>query len=147
MRPHHRLFAAVFLAIVFLAPPLRAGTHDAAREAVEMWIATVLSADVEAVAAILAPEFQIVRGSGARYDAAGYVADGLGSAARGDIPIVEDIEATADGDLMVVSYWLVLDVVENGTTLTRRAPRMTVFRQIDGVCRVSAHANFAVPAQ
>ena len=32
-------------------------------------------------------------------------------------------------------------------TLTHRAPRLTIFRQIEGKWKVSAHANFALPKE
>jgi ketosteroid isomerase-like protein len=58
---------------------------------------------------------------------------------------MDDVVATADGDVMVVRYLLVISETIDGEPVTRQAPRLTVFRQQDGRWLVAAHANFATP--
>ena len=55
----------------------------------------------------------------------------------------EDLVATAADGLMVARYVLVVDETLDGRTLTRRAPRLTVFRRDGDRWLVVAHANFA----
>lgn len=108
---------------------------------VSQWVSTVVSGDDNAVARILAPEFQLVRGSGTAHDAESYVSGGLPKIA--DSPKIDRIVGTAAGDLQVVRYWLVVDSAVDGQAMQRRAPRLTVFRRIGDRWFVSAHANFA----
>lgn len=139
-----RFSAAIVLAVCLW--PHTAAADDVAEDLLNAWIGAVVSADPTQVEAILAPEFQIVRGNGHRYDALAYVADGLPTIG-GTPPEVAGIHVTEADGLMVVSYWLLIDIEDEGQTLTRRAPRLTVFRNINGTWRVSAHANFAVPQE
>ena len=134
---------ALLFAVVFAAP---SSAQDAGVVAVNNWVDAVLSGDQDRLADILAPEFQIVRGTGDVFDREAYLKDGVATVSRGNAPEISTTQTTDDGDVMVVSYFLVLDQIENGQVLARRAPRLTVFRKIDGDWKVSAHANFAVPA-
>ena len=109
---------------------------------VQSWSDAVTSGDEAAVAAILAPEFQLVRGSGQHFDAAAYVAGALPHIA--EPPTIDLLQVTQDGDVMVVSYQLTIEADVDGVAMTRQAPRLTIFRQIDGDWFVSAHANFAL---
>ncbi len=139
--------ALVFsIVALFLCTPSTVSSEPegVARNALNAWIAAVISADPDRVRRLLAPEFQIVRGSGRRYDAPAYVAEGLPKLGGGNWEVA-DMKVTKAGDIMVVSYWLVIDVSEGDHKLSKRAPRLTVFREIDGAWQVSAHANFAVP--
>ena len=91
-----------------------------------------------ALEAFLAPEFQIVRANG----------DLLGREAYLEAPAdvedftIGDVVATRGGDVIVVTYLIetteTIDGVEQATT----APRLSVFRLVDGVWQLSAHANF-----
>ncbi|MEM9999387.1 MAG: nuclear transport factor 2 family protein [Pseudomonadota bacterium] len=110
---------------------------------VKSWSETVTSGDKAAVAAILAPEFQLMRGSGRHYDAAAYVAGALPQIAAP--PTIDLVQVTQGEDVIVVTYQLNIEADVDGVAMTRQAPRLTVFRQIDGDWFVSAHANFALP--
>jgi ketosteroid isomerase-like protein len=140
-----RLFGTLALTAAVLAGPgLADGIEgEAAEELIAAWTGAVASGDADRVASVLAPEFQIMRGDGTGYDAAAYAAGGF--AVIDDVPEIENVVETGDGDIRVMRYWLVLDAAVDGGTLTRRAPRLTVFRNIDGAWYVSAHANFALP--
>lgn len=96
----------------------------------------------DAVAEILAPEFQIMRSNGVGYDRDGYVASVDGVKVAPDFKH-DEIVATTSGDLMVVRYVIELHASVDGEKMATRAPRLTVFRKIDGVWKVAAHANLA----
>ncbi len=95
-----------------------ASRAQAGAELVEGWTAAVTSGDADRVASVLAPEFQLMRQSGAAYDAEAYVAGGFPAIAKA--PAVEDVVETGDGDIRVVRYWLVIDETVDGAALTRR---------------------------
>lgn len=96
----------------------------------------------KAVAAITAPEYQIMRSNGVGYDKDGYIAtvDGVDIADY----TYEDIVTTTAADIMVVRSMLAVNETIDGQAASRRAPRLTVFRKIDGEWKVVAHGNFAL---
>ncbi len=135
---------AALAAIGLGTPAARAaevGLQDEAHKAVGAWVAAVTGGDRTAVAALLAPEFQLVRDNGVAYDRAEYLDGGLPKIAAP--PPVSELVATGEGDVMVVRYVLTIDATVNGATMQARAPRLTVFRRVAGKWTVSAHANFA----
>ena len=146
MKKSFKPFAALafVVGLTCLAHPVLA--NGKAASALHAWINAAVSGDLGKISAVLAPEFQIVRGSGLRYDASTYLADGLPTISSSK-PTVTDIMTTNAEGLIVVSYWLEIEVAEGDKKLTRRAPRLTVFREVDGQWLVSSHANFAVPAK
>jgi hypothetical protein len=97
----------------------------------------------EAVAPLLAPEYQIMRANGVGYDRTGYVDHGVGTVKSGPEFSLDELVATQADDVMVVRYMLTVDETIEGKTVTKRAPRLTVFRKIDGQWKVAAHGNFA----
>ena len=143
-----RVFAAIVSA--FLA--LSAGTavaddslEETARAALVAFTEAVISGP-EAVEPLLAPEYQIMRSNGVGYDREGYVMHGVATvSARPDFAH-ENIFVTAQDDVMVVRYFLSIDETIDGSPVARRAPRLTVFRKIDGAWKVVAHSNFGVTA-
>lgn len=100
-----------------------------------------VAAGPDAVEKILAPEYQIMRSNGIGYDRAGYIAS-VGGVNLTDFS-AEKIVATADGDVMVTRYFLKDTETIDGVATENDAPRLTVFRKIDGAWKVAAHANFA----
>lgn len=117
--------------------------EEAAAKAVTEWVTTAASGDKERIAAILAPEFQIVRADGSAYDKDAYLAGGLPSYPTP--PAVADLDATGYGDLLVVRYLVTTTVDAGGDMLKPDAPRLTVFRKAGNGWSVVAHANFAAP--
>lgn len=117
----------------------------AAREAITSFVEAVASGDPAMVDKVLAPEFQIVRANGVGYDRDGYLASDLPAIDPTVAWSYEEVVATATGSLMVVRYLLVVDETIDGEPVTRRAPRLTVFREEGERWLVVAHANFATP--
>lgn len=93
------------------------------------------------VAGILAPEYQIMRSNGIGYDRSEYIDEVKGI----DIEAYhyDDIVATSADDIMVVRSILTINETFDGKEVERRAPRLTVFRLVDGAWKVVSHANFA----
>jgi hypothetical protein len=131
--------AGVGLALSLAVAPAFAADAD---DAVKAWLDAVATNEEARVAAVLAPEFQILRSDGRGYDRTDYLATGRSKQARPPVP--RDLLATEADGVLVVRY--ILDVeqtVEGGGTVIGAAPRLTVFRKIDGRWMVVAHANFA----
>lgn len=123
--------------------PANADDHlmNDAKAAVSGFVEGVLGGP-KTVAPLLAPEFQIMRSDGSGYDRAGYVGRGVGLVKGKPAFALDDVVATRHGDIMVVRYMLRINEVIDGKPIRRRAPRLTVFRNIDGKWKVAAHANF-----
>jgi hypothetical protein len=96
----------------------------------------------KALAPMLAPEFQIMRTNGVGYDRKGYLGRGVPSISAEPDFSHEDITATQNGDILVVRYFLRINETILGKAVKKRAPRLTVFRKIDGAWKVVAHSNF-----
>ncbi|WP_121067860.1 nuclear transport factor 2 family protein [Chachezhania antarctica] len=132
------------LAALATSPALADGIEaDDAALMVGTWVGVVASGNADTVASVLAPEFQIVRGSGTQHDAASYVQNNFPKITS--IPDATDFVVTGEGDIRVVSYVLQITETVDGKELQHEAPRLTVFRRIGETWFVSAHANFALP--
>lgn len=93
---------------------------------------------------VLAPEFQMQRNNGVGYDRTGYVSRGVAGVEIHSDFVAHEINATRDDDIMVVRYIMEVDEVIDGIPVASRAPRLTVFRLIEGQWKVTAHSNFGV---
>jgi ketosteroid isomerase-like protein len=110
-------------------------------KAVDTWLGALVTHDQVTIAAVLAPEFQIMRSDGAAYGKDDYIAKGLPTIARQ--PTVEKLVVTGYGDTLVARYWLLIEEKAGGKTAEAHAPRITVFRKSGDVWLVVAHGNFA----
>jgi ketosteroid isomerase-like protein len=115
--------------------------QDEGRAAVAAWIKAVTSGDVAVLDAILAPDFQILRADGSRYDRAGYLKSDLPKIVSP--PDLQGLVVTGAGDTLVASYILSIRQTRDGKAVEVRAPRLTVFRKSGDTWLVVAHANFA----
>ena len=144
-----RLIVATLLFLIGSATTLSLATPvvadddltKTARKALVAFTEGVL-AGPEVLAPLLAPEYQIMRNNGVGYDRDGYLKRGVGTISAAPDFSHEEIIATRHGDMMVTRYYLRIDEVIQGNPIKKRAPRLTVFRLIDGVWKVVAHANF-----
>lgn len=109
--------------------------------AITAYMGALVSGDMAAIEAVLAPEFQAMRSEGGGYDRASYLSQGLPHIA--EMPEVTDLVATASDGLLVVRYTLRAKVSTNGVDRTATAPRLTVFRREGDAWLVVAHANFS----
>lgn len=110
-------------------------------KAVDSWLGALVKHDPVAVAAVLAPEFQIMRSDGSAYGKDDYVAKGLPTIAKQ--PEVEKLVVTGFGDTLVARYWLKVEETAAGKVAEAHAPRITVFRRNGDAWLVVAHGNFA----
>ncbi len=134
------LAAAVAMVWFMSTPAVADDMTDTARTQIGAFVEAVI-AGPDAVAPLLAPEYQIKRSNGVGYDRAGYIGRGAASVNARPRYGLSDIVATADGDVLVARYFLEIEETIDGKPVTRRAPRLTVFRMIDGAWKVSAHAQ------
>lgn len=111
-----------------------------ALQAINVFFGAVMNNDEAAIAAVLAPEFQIQRVGGTRYDASTYPTSELPIIA--EMPEVEDVVITSEGDIMVATYKINVNETIDGRVIEAFAPRMTVFRKDGDTWLVVAHANF-----
>ncbi len=132
-----RVLAAACVAALSAAPAFAAAAEDA----VKGWLDAVATNDESRIAAVLAPEFQILRFDGRGYARADYLATGLPRQMRP--PVARDLVATEADGVLVVRYVLDVEQTANGVTRTDVAPRLTVFRKVGDRWLVVAHANFA----
>ena len=150
-RPVAACLAVVLAMTFFVAPPLvptayaaemNAAERDAAGLAANTaWWSALVAGTADAIGAVLAPEFQIMRADGTAYDKKGYLASALPKVAA--IPSFSHMAVTAHGDLLVTRYWVTVTEIRDGKAVEAHAPRLTVFRREGDSWLVSAHANFA----
>lgn len=136
------VLASAFLATAALVAPVQAQevTNEEAEAAIMTWLEAIMGGP-EALEGVLAPEFQIQRFDGTGYDRAGYIGGGLATIT--DIHGITDLTVTVNEDLLVTRYILAVGETINGVAIERESPRLTVFRKVDDVWLVVAHANFA----
>jgi ketosteroid isomerase-like protein len=141
-----RTLASLLLSavLVLTAGPARAEDDPAAtaKAAIDAFIGGIIEG-AEALAPLLAPEFQMMRASGTGYGREDYLESGIGTVAIKPGFSAEEIVATRDGDILVARYMLVVDETVDGNPVSKRAPRISVFRRIDDVWKIVSHANFA----
>jgi ketosteroid isomerase-like protein len=116
-----------------------------AHQAIDSFFGAIISGDPAKVAAVLAPDFQILRSDGSNYDAASYPTSDLPIIA--EMPAIERLKVTSDGDTMVASYVVDVNETLGGQVVQSVAPRLTVFRKSGDAWLVVAHGNFAVIEQ
>lgn len=140
--------AVTLTAVILLSGLLPAGAaaqslHDTAKAQLVAFVEAVRGGP-KAVGKILAPEYQLMRGNGVGFDRDGYISRGVGTVSIQRGFSHEEIVVTRSGDIMVVRYMLRITETIDGKPVAKRAPRLTVFRNIGGKWMVTAHANFAV---
>lgn len=115
---------------------------DTARTLVASFVEAVI-AGPDKVAPLLAPEYQIMRSNGVGYDRTQYINRGAATVRAQRDYSFDDVVVTAADNIMVVRYFLRIEETIDGKNITRRAPRLTVFRKIGADWKITAHANFA----
>lgn len=113
------------------------------RELAAEFIAILSRKDAAALAAFLAPAFQIQRADGTSADKSEYLAAdiSISSSEMGD-----DVEAIQDGNVLTVRWSLkLIETIEGSPTSEVFAPRLSTFVWQDGAWRLLAHANFNPP--
>jgi ketosteroid isomerase-like protein len=134
------LLVSALLALPFGAASAEDDMEATARQMLAAFTDAVV-AGPDAVAPLLAPEYQIMRANGVGYDRDGYIDKVAAVAAQPDYSH-DEVVVTAADDVMVVRYFLTINETIEGASVARRAPRLTVFRKIGGAWKVVSHANF-----
>ena len=112
-----------------------------ARQALDKFFDAVMSGESGKVDEVLAPEFQIQRANGSRYNAVTYPDSYLPVIAK--MPSVERLVVTSDDDIIVTSYVINVEETLDGAVVQAIAPRLTIFRKNGEDWLVVAHGNFA----
>lgn len=146
--PCTKLVAVIAALIALFAVPASAQSADQDLEAeilaaLDGWFGAVASGDPAMIAGYLAPEYQIQRANGDGYDRESYLTSNLPLIA--DIPAIEGLILTANGDLVVARYVLDVDEIIDGAQVNPFAPRLTVLRRDGDDWLIVAHANFSNP--
>jgi ketosteroid isomerase-like protein len=115
------------------------------RQAIDGFFGALMTGEPDKVAAVLAPEFQIMRADGSTHDAAGYPDSILPIIS--ELPEVEKLVVTAHGDIAVAAYFVNVDQTRDGSLIEAYAPRLTVFRKDGDRWLMTAHGNFAAVDQ
>lgn len=115
------------------------------RGAIEGFFGALMTGESDKVAAVLAPEFQILRSDGSNYDAKGYPDSTLPIIS--EMPDVEKLVVTAEGDIAVATYVINVDETIDGSLVQAYAPRLSVFRKDGDAWLLVAHGNFAAIGQ
>lgn len=143
-----RLAAAIRVALVALAlaatqsPTLAETPLEAeARAALTRVFDALATGDPEKVRPLLAPEFQIVRASGAAYEKESYLA--LSIPKIESKPAFRDLVVTRNGDIVVTRLMIEIEEYLDGKKAESRSQQLIVFRVTPDGWQVVASANFA----
>ena len=112
-----------------------------ATNAIQAFLGAIMSGEPDKLAAVLAPEFQILRADGSRYDAKSYPDSELPIIAA--MPDIQNLVASRTGDILVTRYVISANQTRDGKVVETTAPRLTVFRKSGDRWLVVAHGNFA----
>lgn len=129
--------ATTVAALLALSAPAYAAEAD---DAVKAWLDALASNDEAAVTAVLAPEFQVQRSDNRGFTREEYLAGGRTRQVKP--PVARDLIATEADGVLVVRYVMEVEQVADGKTIVGAAPRLTVFRKVDGRWLVVAHAAY-----
>ena len=137
-------FAGFVAAVMTLSAIANAVADDMTDEARELLVAFTQAVidGPEKLAPLLAPEYQIMRTNGVGYDRDGYLNRGVGTVSAQPDYSHEDLVVTTADDVLVVRYFLRINETIDDKPVKKRAPRLTVFRKIDGAWKVVSHSNF-----
>ncbi len=137
------LFATSFLLALTLGSiQANENIDDLAQNLVVEFVEAIISGPAE-LAPMLAPEYQIMRSNGIGYNREEYLGIGLRKLSIKPSFSPDEIVATSADDILVVRYILEVDETIDGVKISKRAPRLTVFRLIDKKWKVVSHSNFA----
>lgn len=129
--------AITVAALLALSAPAYAAEAD---DAVKAWLDALASNDAAAVTAVLAPEFQVQRSDNRGFTREEYLSGGRTRQVKP--PVARDLIATEADGVLVVRYVMEVEQIADGKTIVGAAPRLTVFRKVDGRWLVVAHAAY-----
>jgi ketosteroid isomerase-like protein len=132
---------AVLAAFLALSAPAFAADAD---DAVKAWLDALASNDAATVTAVLAPEFQVQRSDGRGFTRDEYLAGGRTRQVKP--PVARDLIGTEADGVLVVRYVMEVEQIADGKSIVGAAPRLTVFRKVDGRWLVVAHAAYPAAA-
>ena len=137
------LGAAIVLLGLLVSPAVaqKSDLEAEARQALSKLFDALASGDPEKVRPFLAPEFQLVRASGAAYDREQYLAGGIPKISSK--PIFDNLFVTRNGDIVVTRMRMRIEETLDGKKAESDAPQLIVFRVTPDGWQVVASGNFA----
>jgi ketosteroid isomerase-like protein len=134
---------STIVAVASVIPESASSAEDLLLEAevaLNSWVEALFSGDPATVAAVLAPQFQLIRSNGEGFSREQY----LKNLPRQNKRIsFSDIVVTGDTSILIVRYRADVDQEINGQVTTGTAPRLSVFTRTEERWLLAAHANFS----
>ena len=116
-----------------------------ATDLIDQYAIAVFDRDQEALGNLLSDAYVLRRADGTGYDRQGYI-DAL--AQGSDYELVNykitDVKARQDGDILVASFLLEAEILENGKPVTSQpSPSLVTFVRVDGQWKLASDAFFS----
>ena len=126
-------------------PPAVADPDAKGQELAERYLDTLKGpdTDTEALDALLAPDYQLVRNDGTRATKEEYLAE----PATVDSYSIANVKGTSTGNTLVVSFDLTIEEEINGQQIAETAPRLGSFVWDGEDWLLLSWANFGVPPE
>src|SRR5215212_2390409 len=105
-------YLTILMGSVAVAAEIPIDPNSPALPALKTFWTAVVAGTPEALAPVLAPEYQVLRADGSGYDKAGYLKSDLPKVAA--VPEFTDVSVTGSGDLLVVRYHVTIDSTRDG---------------------------------
>ena len=111
-----------------------------AQAAIDSFLDALFSGDPLKIEQVLAPEFQILRSDGERYDKQSYLEALPKHKVR---PVTSVLKFTGHDRIIVASYMIRTQQTIGGKPVEAVSPRLSVFRKEEDQWLIISHANFA----
>lgn len=116
-----------------------------ASQLIDQYAVAVFERDQEALGSLLSDAYQLRRSDGSGYDRQGYV-DALAEGSNYDLVdyTITDVKARQDGDVLVATFLLEAEILENGTPVTSEpSTSLVTFVRVDGQWKLASDAFFS----
>ena len=143
--------AAVLLALTGAACSPSDQSNDAqdpqalASELIDQYAVAVFERDQEALGDLLSNAYVLRRSDGSGYDRQGYV-DALAVGSNYELVdySITDVEARMDGDVLVATFLLEAEILENGKpVMSEPSSSLVTFVRVDGKWKLASDAFFS----
>lgn len=116
-----------------------------ATDLIDQYAIAVFDRDQEALGNLLSDAYVLRRADGTGYDRQGYI-DALAQDSNYELVNykVTDVKAKQDGDILVASFLLEAEILENGKPVTSQpSPSLVTFVRVDGQWKLASDAFFS----
>ena len=116
-----------------------------ATDLIDQYAIAVFDRDQEALGNLLSDAYVLRRSDGTGYDRQGYI-DALAQGSPYELVnyTITDVQARQDGDILVASFVLEAQIMENGKPVTSApSPSLVTFVRVDGQWKLASDAFFS----